>query len=101
MRMGEQPALGACPRIGTGRVLSAARADARRRAAGDVGVHRRGPATTQMPVRRRNPKGAWGLRAHTSLLVVDDVQRHRLLLAPCLRLTSPTRATPPSSRTGS
>src|SRR5437773_861464 len=49
-----------------------------RRPAGDVGVHRRGPATTQMRPRRRNPKGAWVLRAIASLLVVDDVHRHRL-----------------------
>ena len=34
--------------------------------------HRRGAATPQMPPRRRNPKGAWGLRAISSLLVVDD-----------------------------
>jgi len=30
----------------------------------------------------RNPKGAWGLRAISALLVVDDVHQHRLLLAP-------------------
>src|SRR5207249_8986392 len=57
---------------------SAAGADARRRPAGDVAVHRRGTATTQMRPRRRNPKGAWVLRASLQLLVVDDVHRHRL-----------------------
>src|SRR6059036_834553 len=66
---------GACPRIARGRVPST---DPRRRAAGDVGVHRRGTATTQMPPRRRNPPGARGLRAISALLVVDDVQKHRL-----------------------
>src|SRR5437667_7327311 len=49
-----------------------------RRPAGDVGVHRRGTATTQMRPRRRNPKGAWVLRAIAALLVVDDAHRHRL-----------------------
>jgi len=38
-----------------GRVPSAAGVDARRRDAGDAGVHRRGAATKQMPPRRRNP----------------------------------------------
>ena len=54
--------LGARPRIRRGRVPSAAGADARRRDAGDVAAHRRGAPTPQMPPRRRNPKGAWGLR---------------------------------------
>jgi hypothetical protein len=65
----------------TGRVPSAAGADARRCDAGDVGVHRRGAPTQQMPPRRRNPKGAWGLRCDRAridmralaLLVVNDV----------------------------
>jgi hypothetical protein len=56
--------LGACPRIRRGRVPSAAGADARRRDAGDVAVHRRGAPTPQMPLRRRNPKGARGLRGY-------------------------------------
>ena len=30
------------------------------------------------PLAARNPKGAWVLRAISSLLVVDDVRRHRL-----------------------
>jgi purine-nucleoside phosphorylase len=50
--------LGACPRIRRHRVPSAAGADARRRDAGDVVVHRRGAPTPQMPLRRRNPKGS-------------------------------------------
>jgi len=37
---------------------SAGRADARRRDAGDAGVHRRGAATPQMPARRRAPWAA-------------------------------------------
>jgi hypothetical protein len=49
--------LGACPSIRICRVPSAAWADARRRDAGNVGVHRRGAATPQMSTRRRNPKG--------------------------------------------
>jgi len=53
--------LGARPRIRRGRVPSAAGANARRRDAGDVSAHRRGAPTQQMPPRRRNPKGAWGL----------------------------------------
>jgi len=56
----------------------AVRPDARRRAAGDAVVHRRGTATKQMTSRRRNPLGAWGLRAISVLLVVDDAPRHRL-----------------------
>jgi hypothetical protein len=35
-----------------------------------------------MPARRRNPKGAWGLRAISALLVVDDAFRIAGLLAP-------------------
>jgi len=65
-----------------GRVPSAAPADARRRDAGNAGAHWRGAATPQMPVRRRNPQGAWGLRASSALLVVADAHWHRLLLAP-------------------
>src|SRR5437870_7598913 len=77
-----------------GRVASAAGPDARRRPAGDVGVHRRGPPTTQMAPRRRNPKGAWVLlgsalvrlakvarprmRAIAALLLLDDPHRDRL-----------------------
>ena len=45
-----------------------------------------------MPPRRRNPKGAWGLRAISALLVVNDVidiaSSSRLELAsqaPCAR----------------
>ena len=72
----------------TGRVPSAAGVDARRRDAEDVGAHRRGALTQQMPPRRRNPKGAWGLRAISSLLVVDDVHRHR---HPPRALTSPRK----------
>src|SRR5438445_6070855 len=79
-----------------------------RRPAGDVGVHRRGTATTtrtadcrlwrqrrpgQMGPRpgrgraggaaprsrfRRNPKGAWVLRAIAALLLLDDPRRDRL-----------------------
>jgi len=52
--------------------------DARRRAAGDVFVHHRGAATKQMAPRRRNPAGTWGLRAISTLLVVDDAPWHRL-----------------------
>ena len=53
--------LGACPRIGRGRVPGLEGVDARRRDAGDVGAHRRGAPTKQMPLPSRNPKGAWGL----------------------------------------
>ena len=53
--------LGACPRIGRGRVPGLEGADARRRDAGDVGAHCRGAPTKQMPLPSRNPKGAWGL----------------------------------------
>src|SRR6185436_10142586 len=34
--------------------------------------HRGGAATKQTAPRRRNPKGAWGLRPHTASLVVGD-----------------------------
>src|SRR5881396_3358046 len=61
-----------------GRVASAAGPDARRRPAGDVYVHRRGPPTTQMAPRRRNPEGAWVLRASLPLLLLDDPHRDRL-----------------------
>src|SRR5438105_5655857 len=67
-----------------GRVASAAGPDARRRPAGDVDVHRRGPPTTQMAPRRRNPKGAWFLRAVAALLLLDDPHRDRLCWR-CLR----------------
>ena len=66
--------LGARPRIERGRVPSATGADARRRDAGDVDVHRRGAPTQQMPLAARNPLGAWVLRAISALLVVNDVQ---------------------------
>jgi hypothetical protein len=42
--------LGACLRIGRGRVPGLEGADARRRDAGDVGAHRRGAPTKQMPL---------------------------------------------------
>ncbi|RPI56627.1 MAG: hypothetical protein EHM55_04695 [Acidobacteria bacterium] len=60
-----------------GRVPRAAPAAARRRDAGNAAVHWRGAATPQRPARRRNPKGAWGLRASSSLLGVGDAHRHR------------------------
>jgi len=44
--------------------------------------HRGGAATPQMLCCRRNPLGGWGSRAISALLVVDDAQRHRLLLTP-------------------
>ena len=50
--------------------------EARRR--GDAPAHRRGGATRQMAPRRRNPKGAWGLRPQTASHVVADAHRHRL-----------------------
>ena len=55
--------------------------------------------------RSRCPFQAGTQRAHggcttiAALLVVDDVHRHRLLLAPCARRASPMRATPSNSRT--
>jgi len=52
--------------------------DARRCAAGDVFVHRRGAARKLMAPRRWNPLGAWGLRAISALLVIDDAPWHRL-----------------------
>src|SRR6058998_479000 len=64
-------ALGACPGILSGRVRSAVEPDARRRDDA-MGIHRRGAATTQTAPRRPNPAGAWGLRADTASLVVDD-----------------------------
>ncbi|MGA2261055.1 MAG: hypothetical protein ABSH28_06445, partial [Acidobacteriota bacterium] len=55
---------------------SAGRADARRRDAGDAGVHRRGAATPQMPARRRAPSGcgqrAWGPAAKCTTYFVTD-----------------------------
>ncbi len=93
-------ALGACPSKSMGRGPSATPADARRRDAGNV-VHCRGAATPQMPACRRNPEGAWGLRASSSLLVVADAPRHRLLLAPRSHVASPMGATHALTRTGS
>src|SRR5687768_877924 len=52
-----------------------------------------------MPARRRNPEGAWGLRASSSLLGVGDVP-HRLLLAPRSHLASLMRAAHAVTRTG-
>ena len=80
--------LGARPRIRRGRVPSAAGADARRRDAGDVGVHRRGAPTPQMPPRRRNPKGAWGLRGD---LRVARRQRCTTTSPPPRALSSPCK----------
>src|SRR5947209_20219570 len=37
-----------------------------------MGNHRGGAATTRTALRRPNPAGAWGLRADTASLVVDD-----------------------------
>jgi hypothetical protein len=50
---------------------------------------------------RRNPKGAWGLRASSSLLVVGDAAGIAGLLAPRPRLASPMRATDAITWTGS
>ena len=44
--------------------------------------HRGGAATPQMLCYRRNPAGGWGWRPISALLIVDDAQRHRLLLSP-------------------
>src|SRR5437867_6949251 len=61
-----------------GRVASAGGPDARRGGAGDVSAHRRAAATKQTAPRRRNPKGAWVLRAIAALLLLDDPHRDRL-----------------------
>jgi hypothetical protein len=66
-----------------GRVPSAVGVDARRRDAGDAGVHRRGAPTQQMPPRRRNTQGSWGFRAISSLLVVNqDPSARPFVLSP-------------------
>ena len=85
--------LGARPRIRRGRVPSAAGAAARRRDAGDVSAHRRGAPTQQMPRGAGTQRAHGGCTAIAALLVVNDAQRHRLLLAPCARRASPLRAT--------
>src|SRR5207247_5637581 len=61
-----------------GRVASAGGPKAGRGGAGDVGAHRRAAATKQTAPRRRNPKGAWVLRAIAALLLLDDPHRDRL-----------------------
>src|SRR5437899_6598453 len=62
-----------------GRVASAGGPYARRGGAGDVGAHRRAAATKQTAPRRRNPEGAWVLRAIAALLLLlDDPHRDRL-----------------------
>src|ERR1044071_7652442 len=61
-----------------GRVASAGGPYARRGGAGDVGVHRRAAATKQTAPPRRNPEGAWVLRAIAALLLLDDPHRDRL-----------------------
>jgi hypothetical protein len=69
----------------------------------------RGGATQAMSIveerqRCRCPRGAGTRRAHgdcatiAAWLVVNDVHRHRLLLAPCARRASHMRATLPNSR---
>jgi hypothetical protein len=80
------------------RVPSAAGADAKRRNAGDVGAHRRGAPPPQVPrgwaaggpssagTRRargvlRDP-GPLAAQPISALLVVNEVSRHRLRLAP-------------------
>jgi hypothetical protein len=94
-------ALGACPSIRRSRVPGFAEADARRRDAGDVGAHRRGAPTKQMPRKAGTQRAHGDCTAIAALLVVNDVHRHRLLLAPCACRASPMRATPPNTRTGS
>ena len=47
----------------------------------------------EMPPRRRNPQGAWGLPVHTASLVVDDAHGIAFLLVPSLPSARPTRAT--------
>src|SRR3954454_21777957 len=64
--------LGACPSNSMGRVPSAVPSAARRRDAGHAAAHGPGAATPPMPARRRNPEGAWGVRAISSFLVVGD-----------------------------
>src|SRR5207245_8756921 len=61
-----------------GRVASAGGPYARRGGAGDVGAYRRAAATKQTAPRRRNPQGAWVLRAIAALLLLDDPHRDRL-----------------------
>jgi len=50
------------------------------------------------PTPPRTLRAHGGCKAYTASLVVDDVP-HRLLLAPCLHLTSPMRATSCTPRT--
>ena len=101
-RLFEGQPLGACPRIGRGRVPGLEGADARRRDAGDVGAHRRGaPTKARCPFQAGTRRAHGGWTTIAALLVVDDVHGHRLLLAPCGRRASPMRATPSNSRTGS
>ncbi len=71
---------------------SAGRADARRRDAGDAGVHRRGAATKQMPARRRGP---------LAVLLAPYIP-HRVCssLAPCQRAWGPAAKCTPYFLTG-
>src|SRR2546426_747976 len=61
-----------------------------RRTAGDVGAHRRGPATTQMRPRRRNPKGAWVLLG-SAIVRLARVARPRMLGSAIVRLEKVAR----------
>ena len=62
-----------------GRVPNAAVTEANRHDAGDVDARRRGAPTPQMPLFRRDPSGAWGLRLFPALFVVDGLLDHRRL----------------------
>jgi hypothetical protein len=85
--------LGACPRTGRGRVPGLEGADARRRDAGDIGAHRRGAPTKQMPLPSQEPEGRMGvarrsLRCSSSTMRIDIASSSRLALAvqaPCAR----------------
>src|SRR5256712_13893572 len=61
-----------------------------RRTAGDVGVHRRGTATTQMRPRRRNPEGAWVLLG-SAIVRLARVARPRMLGSAIVRLAKIAR----------
>ena len=83
------------------RVAGAARAYARRRTAGDVWYIVEVRQRSRCARAARNPKGAGGLRARASLLVVDDAQDIDFLLAPSARIAIPTRAALYTFTTGS
>jgi hypothetical protein len=76
--------LGVCPSIGRSRVPGFARADARRRDAGDAGTSSRSGNAADTSA-KPEPKGRMGVARRSLRCSSSTMSPHRLLLAPCAR----------------